>query len=272
MIRLTPASRRRLILATALFLVGAACGGLAAAGIYSKGGPRPVATRVAARVGLRLPPDHDLSNLTRSHWDTRDIIIRLQSSEAPAGSILLLGDSIVEGYRADRLAVDGRECVVVNAGFAGIGVRELRPHLEAALAETQPRFVILSVGVNDAWADADVDAWAQAYERLVEEISRRKVTLVALTIMPPEPGFPNVTKSPDTVAAFNRVIRAVAARHGVLVADVAAGAAGATERVRNTVDGLHPTGPFYHKLESRWFAPAIRSAEAVRGEACVSES
>lgn len=230
--------------------------------------------RLSRSVGVDLPMTHDLGSLVGSHWDTRDRVIQFQESQAPQGSLLFLGDSLVEGLRSGDLQVGGRRCSTINAGYAGIGVDELDEHARRILPQLSPRFVVLSVGMNDAWADANLQRWSKAYERLLDDVTKSGATVVVLTINQIEAGHPNVIKSPRTVEKLNAAIRSIAGRHHLIVADVNRDVEAARRRglLREplTVDGIHPTGPFFHELEDRWIAPAIGQAESERRQACIT--
>ncbi|MDP9097193.1 MAG: SGNH/GDSL hydrolase family protein [Pseudomonadota bacterium] len=218
-----------------------------------------------------MPLEHDLSHLAWSHWDTRQFVIRLQTAETPAGSIVLLGDSIIEGLWTNTLPVHGRACLAVNAGFAGIGVTDLQRMAAPLLAGWKPRFAVLYVGINDAWPDADAASWAARYDALVETILRSGATAVLSTILPPEPGIGRTTKSPQTVERFNDAIRAVGKSRGLLVADIANAAPEAgSANVHLTTDGIHPTGAFYRSLVEQWLVPALDAAQGARHEDCIS--
>jgi lysophospholipase L1-like esterase len=229
--------------------------------------------RIARKVGIDLPIDHHLSKLVAPHWSTRDRMLSLQASQAPKGSILLLGDSLFEGFWSNELKVGPKRCAVVNAGFAGIGVDELGEHAKLILPQVAPRFVVLWVGMNDAWPEADVTHWAARYEGLVRAILNSGATLMVLTINPPEPGFSNVIKSATTVRRFNEVIRRVARQHHLIIKDAAGDESNLRHRtapLHMTVDGLHPTGEFYHHIEVEWLEPALVAAEETRHESCIA--
>lgn len=235
------------------------------------GGARALTTRVATASGVTLPGSHDLRRLAWSHWDTREFVVRLQAGEAPAGSIMLLGDSIIEGLWTNTLTVHDHPCLAVNAGFAGIGVTELQRLAAPLLDRLKPRFVVLYVGINDAWPDADATAWAASYDGLVGMIQRSGATLVIATILPPEPGVATTTKSPQVVEQFNNAIRAVGRSRGLLVADVASVFRDAdAAHGRLTIDGIHPTGALYRLIVDRRLIPALDAAQGVRREDCIS--
>jgi lysophospholipase L1-like esterase len=246
---------------------GLVIGAMTQSSLDTRGGTRAILDRLGGGT------DHDLSHLVASHWTTRDIILRLQSSEAPKGSVLLLGDSIIEGVWQDEFRVGKHYCAAVNAGFAGIGVDQLEEHAKAILPGLAPRFVIVAVGINDAWPDADVGHWSQSYERLVDVIEKSGATPILLTINPPEAGYPRVVKSADTVARFNDAIRSIARRRGILVEDVARDLVALRQgetSLHLTIDGIHPTGQFYRELAARWIDGGLKAAEGVRHESCVT--
>ncbi len=229
------------------------------------------------RLGIGLPISHDLSQQVAPHWQTRDRMIGLQASQVPKGAVVMLGDSVVEGIWVSEAKAGGQNCAVLNAGFAGIGTDALKEHAMTIIPRVMPRFVVLSVGTNDAWADADIARWGASYEKLVNEILKSGATLVVLTINPPEAGFDNVLKSRATVARFNAAIRDVARRHHLILEDVARDVAGDVQQARArrgalhmTVDGIHPTGAFFSQIKNRWIDPGLEAAEGARHEQCIA--
>ena len=262
----------------AVCIVAVAVGAIAQAVIDQHGGLHAVEVRVLQKASF-LTEDHDLAHLVGTHWNTRDFMVRLQSLQAPQGSILLLGDSIAEGIWGQAFPVAGRRCTVVNGGYAGIGIHQLLDRTEAIFEEVKPRFVVVLVGINDAWPNADARAWSAAYDDLLQRIQTSGASPIVLTILPPESRFLASTKSAATVAAFNEQIKMVAEQHHAKVADVANDDAVKTpvvdssgRSVPRTIDGIHPTGQFYHEIEVRWLFPAIAAAENERGEPCVTEN
>jgi lysophospholipase L1-like esterase len=255
-------------------------GAMLAAGIFlgvtvdraaaSHGGVVVATDIVLHKVGISVNLDENLADLVGPHWETRDRMVQLQAAEVPSGGILLLGDSTIEGFWWNKLRVGDRDCVALNAGFAGAGVEQVRARADHILAEARPSLVILSVGINDAWPDADVARWGRQYDELLGALVARKVAVVAVAIMPPEPGFPNVTKSAATVERYNAAIRAAAQRHGVLVVDQAAARSSMHGTAHFTADGIHPTGPFYRALESKMLVPVIEAVEKARHLQCAT--
>lgn len=224
--------------------------------------------KVLRRAGLPVPQDEDLATLVGTHWDTRARMLQLQAAEIPHGGILLLGDSTVEGFWWNELRVGDQNCVALNAGFAGAGVAEIQMRANSLLAETRPALVVLAVGLNDAWPDANSARWGKQYDALLADLVAHRVSVIAVPILPPEQGHPAGTKSAATVARFNALIRAAAQRHGVVVADERA--AIAMTHGPLTVDGIHPTGAFYRALETRMLVPTIASVERARHQRCAT--
>jgi len=207
------------------------------------------------------------------HWLIRDTVIRLQASALPAGVGMLLGDSNIEGMWWNRLPVEGRECVLVNAGYGGIGVVDLLRRAGGIVEAVRPRFVVLMVGVNDATTTADPERWAADYERLVGVATSAGAAPILFTVIPPERGHPwSEFKSPAMVNRFNDRVRGIAGRRGAILIDIASAVVGADGQTRpgTTADGIHPAPALYREMATRWLPAAIRDALGRRGEACVS--
>jgi lysophospholipase L1-like esterase len=208
-----------------------------------------------------------------SHWDIRDAIIDLHKLVIPDGSILLTGDSIVEGLPGNQISVSGAACWSINAGYGGIGVADLLGRAGHLIASTKPKYAILMVGINDALVNEDIRAWALNYERLVQIFLTHGVTVAIATVIPPERNLPlSQLFSVNVVSQFNLELNKIVAIHHLTLIDLAAGFSGhdGWTNTGNTIDGVHPSAKMLKKIQNTWIPVAVQALLQARSEACVS--
>lgn len=206
-----------------------------------------------------------------SHWQARKAIIELQKPSVPDGAILLLGDSIIESFHPNRLVVGDRSCSLVNAGFGGIGVRDLLDHAEEVTAIMKPSFVLLAVGINDARPDVDIKTWTRDYTRLVETLIDRGATPALFTVLPTEAGLELGSGYPaDRIARLNDAIKAIGVALDLPVVDNSAEVTGPDGLAKSgtTVDGIHPSAQILRAFEKRWFPLAVERLQQLIGKTC----
>jgi lysophospholipase L1-like esterase len=193
----------------------------------------------------------DQPNPFAPHWLIRDIVIGSHMQAAGPGSLLFLGDSIVEGFYWGEVA----GLPVVNAGFSGIWCEALEPKVERLVAKARPRIVALLVGTNDAkkgQGPDDVKTVAGHYERIVATLAATGLPLIAVTPPPVElnkrlTGF----YAPEAMADLSRHVVRIASGAGATVIDMHAafrGADGAGPGI--TVDGIHLAPEAYRRLHT----------------------
>ena len=166
------------------------------------------------------------------------ILTQLRSQNDPL--IVVFGDSIVEQLYFP--ALDGTN--IVNAGISGAKALESQEFLDNILKESRGPLVILAMGTNDAFGEhiAAPEQFAAGYDALVAAITASGRKAVLVTLPPLERDKPESRLfSGASLDAYNAIVREVAARHGLLVADVNAVL---TQRrlensVSQTVDGVH---------------------------------
>ncbi len=162
-------------------------------------------------------------------------------------TIVLLGDSITEGFRIRELA--GMR--VVNMGISGDQIAMGRPDggvrsRVGLLAKARPAHVFLLIGINDLGSSKPLDVMKREYEALVKDI-RATVPQAQLHLQSLLPTRGYFAMHNANVRAMNEFLRALALREGLDYIDVASVMSDERGQLRAdwTGDGLHLLAPAY---------------------------
>lgn len=157
--------------------------------------------------------------------------------------IAVLGDSLTSGYGLAlddgfpaqlerRLAAEGYDCVVLDAGVIGDTSAGGRARLDWLLAD-RPTHVIVELGGNDALRALPPDAMERNLDAIVERLAAEGIAVLLAGMLAP----PNL--GPEYGEAFAAVFPRLAERHDVpLYPFFLDGVAGDPEL--NLADGIHP--------------------------------
>jgi lysophospholipase L1-like esterase len=159
------------------------------------------------------------------------------AEEAVYTRYVAIGDSTTEGLEdpapdgisylgfADRLAARlARDCpglLYANLGIRGRKIHQIRQEqLEPALA-LEPDLVSIVGGLNDILRPRwNLVAMADDLEQMVTALSCAGATVLGMTFPDAARVMPAARPARRRVLAFNEVVRSVASRHGMLVADL----------------------------------------------------
>lgn len=199
--------------------------------LWSGGAPAAVSASRVSGWALALLAAA-LCVVTLGHIPVRERIRLLAKagSNFTAAPVLAVGDSIA--YQTVPGSVCGDD--VFNAAVPGDRVADLVADAADYAARLPARRVVIAVGINDAWpGHAGFQAWADAYERLVQLYAGRERVLVEINPVDPAASAMVARLDTDFIPRANDVIRRVGRDAGarVVPAPVAA----------PTMDGLHPT-------------------------------
>jgi acyl-CoA thioesterase-1 len=178
------------------------------------------------------------------------------SLETPApayeGAIVALGDSLTAGLGVDenmaypsqlarRLAADGYNFRVVNAGVSGETSSGALSRIDWVISSLQPDIVILETGANDGLRGLDPGLLEANLDRLVARLKSRNIQVILAGMQM----LPNL--GPDYIRAFADIYPRIAAKHGVLLIPFfLEGVAGRPELNQN--DRMHPTAEGYTRV------------------------
>jgi 7,8-dihydropterin-6-yl-methyl-4-(beta-D-ribofuranosyl)aminobenzene 5'-phosphate synthase len=166
------------------------------------------------------------------------------------GGVVLLGDSITEGWPAALLPADGS---VVARGIGGdkVGGRYygVRDRLRVSVFDLSPRKVYLLIGINNIifWP-VPASELLDDYDKLLTELRAGApgTKVVVQALLPLSLDYAGYN---PTVLAFNKGLRKLASKHGCAFLDLHARFADARRELPAdfTEDGLHLNGKGYAK-------------------------
>ncbi len=185
----------------------------------------------------------------------------------PAVTILALGDSITAGAPAFRSPAEvppagagnpesqyaywirqkHPQWRILNRGISGQTTADILVRLEAELNQAQPAMVILMAGVNDVYRGYPQETILKNLQALYENIRRRGLPLMALTILP----YREITPEKfERLQAVNAWIAQYAQQNGLGFCDTFSvmRAPDNPPRLARTKDGLHPDPQGYRIL------------------------
>jgi acyl-CoA thioesterase-1 len=182
----------------------------------------------------------------------------------PAGSILVIGDSLSAGYGlpdgaswpallAGRLGQHAPDWTLVNAAISGDTSAGGRARLPALLARERPALVLIELGANDALRGQPLAATAENLRAMitVAQAAGARVGLIGMQI-PPNFG-------PVYTRQFHTLFKKVATETGVPLLDFLLEPI-AHEPALFQDDGIHPTGEAQGPIAdhvARWLAAAF---------------
>jgi acyl-CoA thioesterase-1 len=158
--------------------------------------------------------------------------------------IVFLGDSLTAGLGLDvkhafpsviqdRLVREGHDFEVVNAGVSGDTSAGGRRRLEWAMADGNPRILVVALGGNDGLRGLPPEQLESNLAAIIEGAQTRGLSVI-LAGMEAPPNF-----GADYTARFRAVYPTLAKRYGVpLIPFLLEGVAG--NPAFNQADGIHP--------------------------------
>ena len=182
----------------------------------------------------------------------------------PAGSILVVGDSLSAGYGlpdgvawpsllAGRLVQRAPEWTLVNAAISGDTSAGGRARLPALLERQRPALVLIELGANDALRGQPLDATADNLRAMVAA-ARAAGARVGLIGMQIPPNF-----GPVYTRQFRELFKKVAAEAGVPLLEFLLEPI-ATDPAMFQDDGIHPTAAAQAPIAdhvARWLESAF---------------
>ena len=157
--------------------------------------------------------------------------------------IAFVGDSLTAGFglddedawpsrMAERMAAEGFDCAVINAGVSGDTTAGGAARIGWVLAD-EPTHVVLALGANDGLRALPVDDMQANLEAMVTELEEAGVhVLLAGMLAPPNLGS-------DYGARYEAAFEAVAAAHDVAFYPFLLDGIAAQPQL-NQGDGIHP--------------------------------
>ena len=158
-----------------------------------------------------------------------------------------------------------------NLGVAGsLAAQAAHEQLPTAVAE-DPDLVTIWLAVNDINAQVSDKDYATALNAIVDGLTKTTHARIFIGDVPDlraVPAYAGVDRSKliAVVAAYNEVIRGIAAQHSdrVVVVDLFTGSAALMTQVTVSPDGFHPSDVGYELIAERFAAAMRKSGVALR--------
>ena len=173
------------------------------------------------------------------------LLCGLSASASPMKTILVLGDSLSDGFQlprsdaypaliANKLRAAGLNFQVTNASASGGttegGLERLPPHLKRKID-----IFILELGINDAFRGVPVDQIQNNLQQMIDKVKARNPSVRVVIAGMQLPNY----AADDYVSAFGKMFGELAAKNGAaLVPYLLDGVAG--DPSLNLPDGIHP--------------------------------
>ena len=165
---------------------------------------------------------------------------------APAGAtpvVMVLGDSLVAGHGlpqgqafpdilANKLAADGIDVTMINAGVSGDTTAGGLARLDWSLAEN-PDAAIVVLGGNDLLRGLDPQASYDNLNAIINRLKDRKIKILLAGMQAPR------NLGADYAAEFDRIYPDLAARHDILLYPFFLDGVALIADL-NQPDGMHP--------------------------------
>jgi acyl-CoA thioesterase I len=192
---------------------------------------------------------------------------------ASAADIAAFGDSITSGtgsrsggYPAqltNRLNRNAKPVLIANHGKLGELTAAGAERIDAVLAGSPARIILIMEGTNDVWRGVPVETTRANLQTMINKAKAAGITPV-LSTLPPSTKNDSPTLIPQI---WNPMIRSLARRNGISLADSYAALAANWQTF--TTDGIHPNDQGYRVIAATWYAaiaPMIASSGAVEAD------
>ena len=180
----------------------------------------------------------------RRHFLTGLMLFFLPFAPAAATPIIMvLGDSLVAGHGlpqgqafpdilSNKLAADGIEVIMINAGVSGDTTAGGLARLDWSLAEN-PDAAIVVLGGNDLLRGLDPQSSYDNLNAIINRLKDRKIKILLTGMQAPR------NLGADYAAEFDRIYPALAGRHEILLYPFFLDGVALMAEL-NQPDGMHP--------------------------------
>jgi lysophospholipase L1-like esterase len=208
--------------------------------------PRREAASQATRTlhaGEYISPDGKIVDKMGAYWLDKVKAFRADNEKQKPGGIVLVGDSITEGFAVEKMFAGMH---VINRGISGDKIGGWKYYgvldrLDESVSGLKPRKVFLLIGINDIvyWKTPRAEM-ERGYEQLLSRLKRRckGCAVFVQSVLPVRGKFAQYNQP---VVEFNEVIRRLAQKYGFTFLNIYADFCDANCEMRAelTCDGLH---------------------------------
>ncbi len=202
-------------------------------------------------------------NPSQQHVSIRQFMAYSQLAQIDEDRVLIIGDSIIEGWFNEDLG----QCKVLNIGFGSGTVSDvlafldgLEENLDLKDVRSHIKSTVIAIGVNDtkrreSLPENYVEEWSKSYEEMLSKALEMGLGKVYVsTILPVEKGrsLGDLYFDPILIESLNNSIRSIAQQKNVELVDSSAYFVKASQDGANsfTVDGVHLDPEGYQILDS----------------------
>ena len=208
-----------------------------------------------AEAAEKPAPRGDFEALLRMHYDSR--MRSFQEQNAVYRNVVLLGDSITEGFEAPTY-FPGRR--VLNRGIGGDVIGNALPgddhrgvlkRLDESVFDLSPTDVFLMIGINDLGSGRTPDVMAAGYREILKQIKEQapRVRVHVQSVLPTRDKY---AKHNPAVLDFNERLKKLAEEfeyeyldiHGLMTDE------SGELKADYTADGLHLNGEAYQQWQA----------------------
>lgn len=191
-----------------------------------------IALLVGASGGIAIGYGRWYRNTARP-FAVRELVVTHQAAEMPKGSTVVIGDSLIERQRVDRLCGP-----TLNAGVGSAQASDLIPLMRHITSVVTPKLVIIEVGTNDRAAKLSDGSFLRHYRSLIDEARPARVVVVGI------PGDPE----------WNTPLQMLAEETGSIFIP-------AIDPSGHTTDGVH-----FDAIAAALWKDSVRSACEIAGQ------
>ena len=180
---------------------------------------------------------------------------KLKSSSSGRNRIVLIGDSITEGW-TEFNPTFFQENNLINRGISGQTTPQMLIRIKQDAVHLDPKIIIINGGTNDIWGNTGPSTSEMIIDNLcsMAEIAIKNNINVALSTILPVYKYPDrddIIDPPKTISLINSVLIDYCKKNGLTFLDYFSPMADEKKGLRSDygTDGVHPNKQGYSVME-----------------------
>ena len=180
---------------------------------------------------------------------------KLKSSSSGRNRIVLIGDSITEGW-TEFNPTFFQENNLINRGISGQTTPQMLIRIKQDAVHLDPKIIIINGGTNDIWGNTGPSTSEMIIDNLcsMAEIAIKNNINVALSTILPVYKYPDrddIIDPPKTISLINSVLLDYCKKNGLTFLDYFSPMADEKKGLRSGygTDGVHPNKQGYSVME-----------------------